>query len=182
MIPRPAVSLAASVTCVSWLACAAHATTLAGGVLSAGGSPGTSGARRLNGSVAELAVGNSSAASRTLWHGFWSVGVSQVVAVDPVDPLAALPAEFELGLPSPNPSRGRVQFALSLPARASVELAVFDVLGREVARQPERMMSPGRWTIAWEAAAGSQPQAGVYFARLSVDGRVRATRRVVRVR
>jgi hypothetical protein len=173
------VACAAYVAC---LACAARATTLPGGVVSAGGSPATSGARRLNGSVAQLAAGSSSAASRVLWHGFWSAGVSQVVAVDPADPLAALPAELELGLPAPNPSRGRVQFALALPTRALVQLAIFDVTGREVSRQPEQMMSAGRWTIAWEAAAGSQPQAGVYFARLSVDGRMRATRRVVRVR
>lgn len=70
----------------------------------------------------------------------------------------------------PNPTAGGATLAYDLVAPAQVELAVFDVLGREVARlDADGEAGPHRVALD----AGALP-AGVYVARLSIGGRVRA--------
>lgn len=163
---------------------AGAATKLAGGVQDAGGAPATSGARRLNGSVSQLAVGGSTGGGHGLRHGFWSVTPVLVLAADDgPDASAAAPARLEFGAPTPNPARGAVRFALALPAAARVGLGVYDVSGRQVAALEPRDMPAGRWALEWpgRAADGATLGPGVYFARAVVNGRVVATRRVVRV-
>jgi flagellar hook assembly protein FlgD len=84
----------------------------------------------------------------------------------------------------PNPFHGATDVTFSLAHAGNVDLAVFDVLGREV-----RSLARGRRFVAgthrlhWDGRtdAGHDASAGVYFVRLSGDGG-HWTRPVVRVR
>lgn len=161
------------------------ATKLAGGVQDAGGAPIASATRRLNGSVSQLATGGSSLGDRALRHGFWSAGAILVLAVeDGPGGVPAPPERLEFGAPTPNPSRGATRFTLSLPAPARVGLGVYDVSGRKVAELATGELPAGRWILEWpgRGADGGTLGPGVYFARMTVAGRVVATHRVVRVR
>jgi glucose/arabinose dehydrogenase len=83
----------------------------------------------------------------------------------------------------PNPSRGSVTLALSLPDQSRVSFAVYDLLGREVWRAAPRDYEPGRWTLRWPGATrhGERARTGVYFARVTVNG-VALTRRLAIIR
>jgi PKD repeat protein len=85
-----------------------------------------------------------------------------------------LPRTLELSPAYPNPSAGRVAFRLDLPGAAEVELAVFDIQGREVFRAPRRLHAAGSWTLAWDgrSGAGGRAQPGLYLARVRAGERV----------
>ncbi len=91
------------------------------------------------------------------------------VATEPVPAEAA-----RLDPPAPNPSAGTVRLAYAVGAAGTVRLAVYDVLGREVAVLADGPQAPGPQVAEWPAAVAS----GVYVVRLEAGGVVR-TRTVV---
>jgi hypothetical protein len=64
-----------------------------------------------------------------------------------------------------------------------VELTVHDVLGRRVATVTDRSFAEGVHAVAWEGGPLHGPAlgSGVYFIRISVDGRVAAVQSWVRL-
>ncbi|MFN8588304.1 MAG: FlgD immunoglobulin-like domain containing protein [Candidatus Eisenbacteria bacterium] len=85
---------------------------------------------------------------------------------------------LELSAARPNPTGGKVAFALALPQAATdVDLAVYDLAGRRVATLWRGALGAGARTFTWDGGAARD---GVYFARLVVDGEVRSSRVVVR--
>jgi hypothetical protein len=87
-----------------------------------------------------------------------------------------LPARLEFSV-TPRPVHDEATLRFGLPVAAEVELSLFDVSGRRVARLASGHRPAGRYTITWRAAP-SMP-AGLYFARLRAGGEVR-TATVVR--
>ena len=78
---------------------------------------------------------------------------------------------------APNPAADRAVLAFGLDAAATVRVAVYDALGREVAVVAEGEMGPGQHRPSLDAAA---LPAGVYVWRLSTDaGRVETGRLTV---
>lgn len=75
--------------------------------------------------------------------------------------------------PNPAPGAATVRFATTAPGTARV--AVYDVLGREVARLSDRAHAGGDQALEWDP--GTLPN-GLYFVRLTTDNRV-VTRSVV---
>jgi hypothetical protein len=77
-----------------------------------------------------------------------------------------------LGAPFPNPSRGAVYVALSLPAPGYVLIEVIDLLGRTVATLEAREMEPGSHVLAWDGHdhAGRPASAGIYVLRARAAG------------
>jgi hypothetical protein len=97
----------------------------------------------------------------------------------------ALPRSIELGRPFPNPSRGRVEVAMSVPPDRLGRYAfeVFDVTGRRVLRSDQTFTSPGRFTVVWSGwdESGLAASSGIYFLRLTAPG-FREVRKVTLVR
>ncbi|MEM1126916.1 MAG: T9SS type A sorting domain-containing protein [Bacteroidota bacterium] len=91
---------------------------------------------------------------------------------------ADLPTALHVDAPYPNPSRGSVRFAFTLPEASSVRLTEYDLIGREVAVVADAPLGPGAHTLDWaaEGLAG-----GVYLYRL-VTPQGTHTGRLVRVR
>ena len=117
-------------------------------------------------------------ASSTTFDGFLpnnreSVGLP-IVGVGTEDDLDR---QLTLGA-GPNPTRGALTLRWTLPAPADVELTVFDLLGREVARLETSENTPaGAYATTWAAEVAS----GVYVVRLRAGDEVR-TRRVAVLR
>ncbi|HCV43335.1 MAG TPA: hypothetical protein DGH68_07610 [Bacteroidetes bacterium] len=74
-----------------------------------------------------------------------------------------LPAQFTLGQNYPNPFNPSTAIEYSVPQRTSVEIKVFDVLGREVATLLNEEKSAGVFTVRWDASGMAS---GVYFYQL----------------
>lgn len=87
------------------------------------------------------------------------------VDVRPTPPKAALSAA------RPNPFRAATMIRFDLPRSGAVELAVFDVAGREVVRLADGILPAGTHERRWNPDARGGAAAGVYFARLSFEGR-----------
>lgn len=92
------------------------------------------------------------------------------------DPPRVLPASFALHQNFPNPFNPSTTIRYDLPARASVRLSVFDILGREVAVLVDRTEDAGVKSVVWNA--GSLPS-GVYVMRLRAGASTAASRLVL---
>ena len=90
-----------------------------------------------------------------------------------VDP--SIPHTLSFAIDGANPSRDGAHFRLGLPSRANVDLSIYDVSGRCVARLAAGEREPGFHRLTWN---GTRESAGVYFARLSANG-AQITRRIV---
>ena len=93
----------------------------------------------------------------------------------------ARPLALRLSPPSPNPGHGVAHFDFEIPRREErVEVAVYDVNGREVRRDRLGPLEPGDHTWTWNGRdrGGSAVYAGVYFTRLQV-GRQTLTQKTV---
>ena len=79
----------------------------------------------------------------------------------------------------PNPARFGAAIAYSVPARAAVRLAAYDISGKLVRTLVQGTYSAGQTTVAWDRtdAAGRVLAPGVYFIRLQAGGRT-VTRRL----
>jgi hypothetical protein len=82
------------------------------------------------------------------------------------------PAAYALAQNYPNPFNPSTRIEFELPAGARVHLAVFDVLGRQVAVLENREFPAGRYQSTWTGmgANGNAAGSGVYICRLSVSG------------
>ncbi len=86
----------------------------------------------------------------------------------PAEPDATAPADgFALDAAYPNPSTGDVTVPFLLAEATHVRLAVFDVLGREVAVLADEFRPAGPHTVTLD---GSNLPSGAYFYRLDVAG------------
>lgn len=84
------------------------------------------------------------------------------------------PASVTLKPIAPNPIRQAATVAYALPTAAEVQVAVFDVLGRQVSTLVDRQKASGRHQVRLNAT--SLPS-GMYFVRLQADD-VQKTRRI----
>jgi len=157
--------------------------TLSSSILGNGGTRGSNGTFTLNGTVGQPAVGLSSGASFQVCSGFWCFGGTRVLAVDPPGG-PDLPKRLEFSPPAPNPARGAVRLVVALPRPARVQLAIYDITGREVLRIADGEVGAGvqSWQWTGTGAAGGRLGAGVFFARLVLDGRLIGERRLVLLR
>jgi hypothetical protein len=168
----PWVRLSVLVTLV--LAVEATGATIPRSVIGSGATTAAGSGRVLRGTVGQPVVGASASPARAATHGFWAFGAPTTTAVD----LSGSVSTIEFGAPTPNPSHGALAFVIGLPKAATVSLLVADVRGRVVSAPTSRALGAGRHRVAFDPAA----DAGIYFARLVVDGRVVGVQRFVRVR
>ena len=84
-------------------------------------------------------------------------------------PPEGTPGSVALGPAQPNPFTSTTSFAVSLPRESTIELTIHDVAGRVVATLARGRFAAGVRSFAWDGAGA---RGGVYFARLSVDGKV----------
>jgi hypothetical protein len=94
----------------------------------------------------------------------WNGLQDEIISVEERPDLGLLPGEMQLEQNYPNPFNPTTQVAFSLDRAGLVKLAVYDVLGRQVAVLLQRQMERGRHQVHFDA---SQLPSGMYFARLS---------------
>ena len=114
---------------------------------------------------------------RTAEHGFTLTANSTPPRFElHVTPLGATsattpaPGALSLSAPAPNPAHGTVELAFELATAQRVRLAVYDLLGREVAVVVDRALPSGRHAVAFDTR-GMAP--GVYRIRLVAGAEVR---------
>jgi len=88
-------------------------------------------------------------------------------------PTASLPSAVSFLGARPNPVLDRARFEFELPAPARAHLEIFDLSGRRLRDVSDGWFPAGRSGVTWDGldAEGRRPAAGVYWARLTVDGK-----------
>ncbi len=100
-----------------------------------------------------------------------------VTSVD--DPIVAVPQEYQISQVYPNPFNPSTSISLQMTVAGDVELAVFDLLGRQVSVLNEGVLAAGEHQFSFRAdGLGS----GLYFVKLSVDGVLRDTASITLVK
>ena len=94
---------------------------------------------------------------------------------------AAVPMAFSLSVNRPNPFNPSTQIAYEVPQQAHLTLAVYNVLGQEVARLVNAVQQAGRYTVTWDGrnAQGQAASSGVYLYRLASSTGYIQSRRMV---
>lgn len=92
-----------------------------------------------------------------------------------------LPADVSLHQNSPNPFNPTTTINFELPSVAHVTIDIFDVSGQRIRRLLSRQEGPGLRSAIWDGRSdgGALASSGIYFYRLSVDGRNVATRKMI---
>jgi C1A family cysteine protease len=93
----------------------------------------------------------------------------------------ASPSAFRLYPGRPNPFKGAMSIRFDLPRTSRVDLAIYDVSGRLVAKLVDgRSMGPGRHEAYWGGmnSSGQASAPGIYLVRMEA-GEFRETRKVV---
>ena len=81
---------------------------------------------------------------------------------------ATVPAQYALGPAYPNPFNATVTIPFALPQASEVRLAVYDILGREVAVLAAGDFPAGVHSVSWTRADGGS---GIYFVKLTAPSR-----------
>lgn len=92
-----------------------------------------------------------------------------------VDDSTAIPSVFALRQNYPNPFNASTNIEFVLERNADVELSIYNVLGEKMGDLVKERLSIGEHTFKWN---GEQYASGIYFYKLSVDGK-NAVRRMV---
>jgi len=92
--------------------------------------------------------------------------------------------QLEVRTPRSNPARGSVTIEFELPKAAQLELTVYDSGGRRIRVLTSGRMTEGLHSVSWagQTDAGGTARPGVYFYRLSVNGKVVDEHRVTIVK
>jgi hypothetical protein len=92
-------------------------------------------------------------------------------------------AGLELRGVMPNPARGASTVRLALERDSRIRVQVLDVAGREVARLADGVRPAGEHTFTWSGVTnrGSKAAAGLYLVRVSGDGLITRTTRMIRL-
>jgi len=85
-------------------------------------------------------------------------------------------------LPRPNPARVSLTLRIALSTSSNVRLDIYDAAGRKVRELAAGSLPAGERTLQWDLRddVGTNVRAGIYLARLEVEGRV-LTRKIVRL-
>jgi L-ascorbate metabolism protein UlaG (beta-lactamase superfamily) len=95
-----------------------------------------------------------------------------------VENIPASPATFSLEQNYPNPFNPSTIIKFQLPVSGEISLAVYDLLGRQVAVLVSEKLAAGRYSREWNAA---DIPSGIYFCRLNA-ARFVQTRKIILVK
>jgi hypothetical protein len=122
--------------------------------------------------------GTFSGPGGSLSGGFAYTAPGTVVSID-LPTTSNLPLETRLDGNYPNPFNPSTVIGYQLSVAGTVRLAVYDVLGREVAVLVNQERSAGRYQVPFNASALSS---GVYLYQMQLNGEVVTTRRMTLVK
>jgi hypothetical protein len=89
-------------------------------------------------------------------------------------PEEILPQVNNIGLINyPNPFNARTMISFSIPEGGDVDIAVFDILGRQVSNIYSGYLSPGSHEYPWPGVYGQAPKSGIYYYRVIYNGQSR---------
>jgi hypothetical protein len=118
----------------------------------------------------------------TFWYQLRAIlagGTEETVVAGPISVTTVGELVLVLRSARPNPFTGETTVSFDIPGNsARASLNVYDVSGRLVTRLVVPPVERGRHSVSWDGrdTNGESVSSGVYFMRLSVDDRIRASK------
>jgi len=116
---------------------------------------------------------NSNTGYATSWGGIYKT-TNGGVFVNNIS--SEIPSEYKLYQNYPNPFNPSTNIKYQITNNKFIILKVFDMLGKEIATLVNEKQSPGTYEVNFD---GSNLSTGIYFYRLSVDGNIIDTKKLV---
>jgi hypothetical protein len=112
---------------------------------------------------------------------FTTIKYSQNIGIKPIS--TDIPGNFSLFQNYPNPFNPTTKIKFDIPSVGtgrdlSVQLAIYDLLGREVATLVNEQLKPGTYEVEWD---GTNYPSGVYFYKLTTES-FNQTKRMVLIK
>jgi hypothetical protein len=94
------------------------------------------------------------------------------------------PNYFTLAQNYPNPFNAETRIDYTIPEQGEVKLAIYDLLGREVAVLKRARLEPGDYTAFWDGRDAKERSvpSGIYFYRLQAAGYIELTKKLLLLR
>lgn len=113
---------------------------------------------------------------------YLTIKYNQLNAITPIS--NRVPDKYHLYQNYPNPFNPSTKIRFDVPANVKREtsnekLIIFDILGREVATLVNEQLKPGSYEVEWD---GSNFPSGLYFYRLTTDGSIVDTKKMILVK
>ena len=89
---------------------------------------------------------------------------SSAVSISQIE--SGVAEKYELMQNYPNPFNPVTTIKYSIPERAYVNLVIYDMLGKEIAKLVSEVKNQGVYTVGWDASA---LPTGLYFYRIQTD-------------
>lgn len=128
--------------------------------------------------IHDSAIGTSSPFKGSVHNEYFFTGYRVELRSSAIGPVPTEPAGISLQQNYPNPFNAGTVITYSLPSAGVIRLAVFDLLGREVARLVDGTQGSGTFTARFD---GTHLPSGVYFYRIH-SGTYTGTKKMLLVR
>ncbi|MBI4429458.1 MAG: T9SS type A sorting domain-containing protein, partial [Ignavibacteriales bacterium] len=92
------------------------------------------------------------------------------------DPSTGLPSTFALSQNYPNPFNPSTTIEFAVPEKGRVKLEIYNILGQKIATLIDGVLAAGEYQSRWDAVRFGS---GVYFSRLTTEGNVVLTRKML---
>ncbi len=109
---------------------------------------------------------------RSIYEGRWFTFIYKPeFTIDVNDNISLKPTEYNLYPNFPNPFNPITKLKLNIYQNSNVSIKVFNTLGKEITTLLEKELTPGDYTISWEARDdnGKLLPSGVYLIRFTAD-------------
>lgn len=123
-------------------------------------------------------IGGGRLMVRAADHIFFNVN-DAFISIQPQTATVDEGSDLLLGLTvDPNPSHGEAQVRFALQRESEIKISIVDATGREVATLAKERLGPGAHEFPWSGmnAKDVAVPSGVYFVRLSLNGKTQSTR------
>ncbi len=106
----------------------------------------------------------------TYWDDFKVVEIDTGLAVD-LSRWSTVPKAFKLDNPYPNPFNPTTTIRFEVPYRGLVNIRIYDLLGRQIARLMDVRLDTGSYEVLWNPAVdtGVPLSSGIYLVRVQFD-------------
>jgi len=114
------------------------------------------------------------------WSEVWSFTTGDIVSVELID--NQIPTEFALGQNYPNPFNPATTIRFALPVEANVRLAIYSMLGQQVATIIDgEYYAAGIYEAMWNArdVSGNEVSSGMYIYRITAGDYIETKRMIL---
>jgi hypothetical protein len=126
--------------------------------------------------ISSLVTSNNYLYAGTYGYSVWRRTLSEIVGTSNI--CTDITETLSLGQSYPNPFNSSAKFKIQIAKLGDVKMVVYDIMGREVETLVNEQLSPGTYSVTWDASAFPS---GIYFYTIT-SGIYKETKRMMLIK